>query len=87
MENEKDIIISPQEGFQQSFASSNVDVVFGGGNLGGGKQQPLSSKILTPTGWQTMGDMKVGSKVITPFDGVATVTAVFPQGMKEEYEI
>lgn len=87
MSSVKDITIEPQEGFQKSFVQSNVDVVFGGGNLGGGKQQPLSSKILTPTGWQTMGDMKVGSKVITPFDGVATVTAVFPQGMKDVYEI
>lgn len=87
MSSVKDITIEPQEGFQKSFVQSNVDVVFGGGNLGGGKQQPLSSKILTPTGWQTMGDMKVGSKVITPFDGVATVTALFPQGMKDVYEI
>ncbi len=87
MSNEKDIIISPQEGFQKSFASSNVDVVFGGGNLGGGKAQPLSSMILTPYGWQTMGDMKVGSKVTTPFGEVATVTAIFPQGVQDVYEL
>jgi hypothetical protein len=37
MNTNKDIEIRPQEGFQMSFASSNVDVVFGGGNLGGGK--------------------------------------------------
>ena len=86
MVKEKDIKIEPQEGFQMSFASSNVDVVFGGGNLGGGKEMPLNAKILTPYGWQTMGDMKVGSKVMTPFDGVATVTAVFPQGVKDVYE-
>ena len=41
MNTNKDIEIRPQEGFQMSFASSNVDVVFGGGNLGGGKQQPF----------------------------------------------
>ena len=76
-----------RSGFQMSFASSNVDVVFGGGNLGGGKQQPLDSKILTPSGWQTMGDMQVGSKVMTPFDGIATVIAVFPQGVKDVYEL
>lgn len=87
MVKEKDIKIEPQEGFQMSFASSNVDVVFGGGNLGGGKEMPLNAKILTPYGWQTMGDMKVGSKVMTPFDGVATVTAVFPQGVKDVYEL
>lgn len=70
-----------------SFASSNVDVVFGGGNLGGGKEMPLNAKILTPSGWQTMGDMQVGSKVMTPFDGIATVIAVFPQGVKDVYEL
>ena len=37
MNTNKDVEIRPQEGFQMSFASSNVDVVFGGGNLGGGK--------------------------------------------------
>jgi hypothetical protein len=31
---------------------------------GTGKEQPLSSKILTPTGWITMGDVKIGTKVI-----------------------
>lgn len=87
MSSVKDITIEPQEGFQKSFVQSNVDVVFGGGNLGGGKLQPLNAKILTPSGWQTMGDMKVGSKVMTPFDGVATVIGVFPQGIKDVYEI
>lgn len=86
MSNEKDIIIEPQEGFQKSFVQSNVDVVFGGGVLAAGKMQPLNAKILTPFGWQTMGDMKIGSMVITPFSGVANVTAIFPQGVKDVYE-
>lgn len=87
MSTEKDIKIEPQEGFQKSFVQSNVDVVFGGGILAAGKEMPLNSKILTPYGWKTMGDMHVGSKVMTPFDGVATVTDVFPQGIKDVYEL
>ena len=86
MSNEKDIIIEPQEGFQTSFVKSNVDVVFGGGVLAAGKMQPLNAKILTPFGWQTMGDMKIGSMVVTPFSGVANVIAIFPQGVKDVYE-
>ena len=86
MSNEKDIIIEPQEGFQKSFVQSNVDVVFGGGVLAAGKMQPLNAKILTPFGWQTMGDMKIGSMVVTPFSGVANVIAIFPQGVKDVYE-
>ena len=35
------IIMKPQEGFQMDFASSNVDVIFGGGILCGGKSFAL----------------------------------------------
>lgn len=38
-------IIQPQEGFQQLFCSSNVDVIFGGGAAGGGKSVAL---VLAP---------------------------------------
>lgn len=44
----KDIIIKPQEGFQMSFASTNVDVCFGGGNLGGGKSYALVLALAEP---------------------------------------
>lgn len=80
-------IIKPHKGFQESFASSNVDVVWGGGNLGGGKLQPLDSHVLTPEGFVEMRDIKVGSKVLTPFDGVANVTAIYPQGVQDVYEL
>jgi len=52
-----------------------------------GKEQPLHSKILTPTGWSTMGDMKIGSRVIGQ-DGLPyNVTGVFPQGVKDIYAV
>lgn len=54
---------------------------------GAGKAQPLYSKILTPYGWTTMGEIKVGDKVKTPDDADATVTGVFPQGMTNTYRI
>lgn len=54
---------------------------------GTGKAQPLYSKIKTPSGWTTMGQIKVGD-VITAWDGSPTnVVGVFPQGEKEVYEI
>lgn len=80
-------IIMPHPGFQERFVRSNVDVVFGGGILGGGKEQPLDAKILTPGGWSTMGDMYVGAKVMTPWNGVTTVVGVYPQGEKDVYRI
>ena len=79
-------IVKPQEGFQESFAASTVDVVWGGGILAAGKEQTLDSQILTPNGFVKMRDIKVGSKVVTPFDGIANVTAIFPQGIKDVYE-
>lgn len=80
-------IVKPQEGFQMNFCSSSVDVVWGGGNLGGGKEQPLDSHVLTPEGFVEMRYIKVGSRVTTPFDGIANVIAVFPQGIKDVYEL
>ena len=79
-------IVKPQEGFQEAFVSTTVDVVGGGGILAAGKLQPLDSKVLTPSGFVEMRDIKVGSKVVTPFDGIANVTAIFPQGIKDVYE-
>ena len=80
-------VIKPHAGFQERFVRSNVDVVFGGGVLGGGKDQPLDAKILTPDGWKTMGDMCVGSTISTPWNGATKVTGVFPQGIKKVFRI
>lgn len=87
MSTEKDIKIEPQEGFQKSFVQCNVDVAFGGGILAAGKLQPLDAKVLTPGGWTTMGSLKVGDEIVTPFDGIAHITAIFPQGMQDVYEL
>lgn len=69
MSTEKDIKIEPQEGFQKSFVQSNVDVVFGGGNLGGGKQGLLDSHIVTPFGLRKLRDIKVGDIISNPDTG------------------
>lgn len=54
---------------------------------GSGKAQPLYSKIKTPTGWTTMGEICVGD-VVTAWDGTPTnVVGVFPQGEKEIFEL
>lgn len=54
---------------------------------GGGKAQPLYSKIKIPGGWTTMGEVKVGDIVTTPDGGTAPVIGVFPQGVKDIYEV
>ena len=54
---------------------------------GTGKEQPLSSKILTPDGWITMGDVKVGTKVIGADGKSCNVTGVYPKGIKDVYRV
>lgn len=56
------------------------------GPAGTSKAQPLTSPILTPNGWTTMGELNIGDKVIS-VDGESTnVVGIFPQGEKEIYE-
>jgi len=57
------------------------------GEPGVGKAQPLHSKIKTPTGWTTMGDIRLGDIVSTPDGKNANVVGVFPQGKKDIYKI
>ncbi len=57
------------------------------GNPGIGKEQPLYSKILTPNGWTTMGNIKIGDKVCSPNKTYNTVTAIHPQGIKDVYTV
>lgn len=52
-----------------------------------GKAQPLSTPILTPQGWVTMGELRVGSEVIGSNGRPTRVTHLHPQGEKEVYRV
>lgn len=79
--------ISPQEGFQDRFVTSSVDVVFGGGAAGVGKCLTVNSLALSPSGFVRMGDLKVGD-ILTDVHGQnQIVQGVFPQGVKEIWEV
>ena len=54
---------------------------------GSGKAQPIYSKVLTPNGFINMGDVKAGTKVIAGNGEVSNVTGVYPQGIRDIYEI
>lgn len=54
---------------------------------GTGKEQPLSSKILTPNGWTTMVEIKIGDEVIGADGFPCKVTDIFPRGLKDVYRI
>ena len=49
--------------------------------------QPLWSKVLTPTGWTTIGDIKVGDTVSTPSGIPAKVKTLSPITKKQTYQI
>jgi hypothetical protein len=78
-----------------NFNSNDLVLVLGenldlGGNdnrNGVGKAQPLHSKIKTPDGWTTMGDIKIGDTVSCPDGTSSIVTDIFPQGKIDTYRI
>jgi predicted ribonuclease YlaK len=49
--------------------------------------QPLDAKILTPTGWSTMGKMTPGTEIISRDGKKTTVLEVYPKGTKEVFSI
>lgn len=54
---------------------------------GSGKAQPLYSKIYTPDGFTTMGEIKVGDSVLSEKGETIKVIGVFPQGIRDVYRI
>ena len=78
--------------------SPSLDIVLNGGIPEGsfvvltgqpkcGKANKLTSLIYTPNGPSTMGEMKVGTIVCTPYGGTAKVVGVYPQGKKDIYKV
>ena len=77
---------------EQAFAidmllDPNIKLISLIGRAGSGKAQPLDSKILTPTGWRKMCDMKVDMLVIGRDGRPTNVIGVYPQGQKDIYRI
>jgi len=57
------------------------------GGPGTGKAQPTTAQVLTPTGFQPIGSLKVGSSIITAEGGITKVDGVYPQGAKDIYRV
>ena len=52
-----------------------------------GKAQPLTAKIVTPSGWKLMGNITVGDIIINSKGQKQRVTGIFPQGTKEVFRV
>ena len=57
------------------------------GAPGGGKAQPLYSKVLTPHGFKLMKDVAIGDDVFDSNGNICKVDGIFPQGVRPVYEI
>ena len=55
--------------------------------MGVGKAQPLHSRVLTPDGYKTMGDINVGDCVIGGDGKAHKVIGTFPQGVRPVYRL
>lgn len=56
-------------------------------STGAGKCQPLTSLVLTPNGFQPMGDIQVGDPVLTPSGQVVEVLEVYEPGYRDVFEL
>ncbi|MFF0635196.1 PhoH family protein [Nocardia sp. NPDC004151] len=52
-----------------------------------GRAQPLFTKVLTPSGFRPIGDLRVGDFVIGSDGRPTEVLGVYPQGFKEIYRV
>ncbi|GIW56685.1 MAG: hypothetical protein KatS3mg082_3089 [Nitrospiraceae bacterium] len=57
------------------------------GTEGIGKAQPLTAKVLTPTGFVEMGQLRVGDQVIGSDGRPCLILGVYPQGVKEVFRV
>ena len=64
-----------------------TDLVTFLGYTGVGKANPLSTPVLTPKGFIPMGEVKVGTKVIGEDGKPYDVSAIYPQGVIDVYEV
>lgn len=56
-------------------------------DVGQAKAQPIDAKILTPTGWELMGNIAPGDMVIAQDGSPTPVLGVYPQGERDIYRV
>lgn len=74
-----------QKGAQEFGLSCVADIIVFGGNRGGGKANPYSTPVATPSGFRKMGELEVGDLICTPYNGVQKVSDIFEQGENTVY--
>ena len=49
--------------------------------------QPLYSKVLTPSGWEEMGRLKIGDPICGTNGTIQEVIGIYPKGLKDVYKV
>jgi intracellular multiplication protein IcmO len=57
------------------------------GTTGAGKSLPNDAPVHTPSGWRSMGSLKVGDLVSLPSGGAAPISGFYPQGELDILEL
>lgn len=73
------------ETLEGGLGKEELGVIIGPSSFG--KAQPLTARIVTPSGFKQMGDIKVGDDVIGRDGKPHKVTGVFPQGKRPIYRV
>jgi chaperonin GroEL len=55
--------------------------------LAGDGPQPLYAKVLTPTGWTTMGQLRIGDSICGTDGTIQKVLGTYPKGTKDIYQV
>ncbi len=82
-------VLAPPMPHQVDMANHGLSYHFQiwGAEMGVGKGGCKYTRIATPTGWTTFGEIKVGDVVINPDGGTTRVKGVFPRGKMEMFRV
>lgn len=56
-------------------------------DMGLGKVQPVTNKVLTENGWIEIGKLNIGDKIYNSKGTLSNVVGIFPQGIIKNYEV
>jgi hypothetical protein len=77
----------PQPGPQMQAFFSPADILFFGGQAGGGKGLRKQELVLTPFGWRPIGALKVGSAICATDGTVQRVIGYYPRGEQPLFKL
>lgn len=78
---------SPNPGPQSAALTCPAEIVLYGGAAYGGKLLSNSELVVTPYGFRKNGDLKVGEKVLAVDGSPTEILGIYPQGVKEIFEV